>query len=210
MTVVALVLLLALGVAGLALWSRAGAGGDARAWAVVSVAVAAVCAAGWFAIEAPPAGPGLRELAIGLSFVASVGAGGPVADAVLRLADSATQAAAAPDPTASAPSAAAPAGPPLAGPPAVDPAAAAGPADPSVLRGGPWIGVLERLGVTATLLFGFDQGLALLLAVKGLGRYPELTNPGSSRAAAERFIVGTFASGLWAAACAGVGVALLR
>jgi hypothetical protein len=41
--------------------------------------------------------------------------------------------------------------------------------------------------------------------VKGLGRFAELRAP----AAAERFIVGTLASGLWAAACVGV-VVLLR
>jgi len=45
----------------------------------------------------------------------------------------------------------------------------------------------------------------VVLAVKGLGRFAELRAP----AAAERFIVGTLASGLWAAACVGVA-ALLR
>ncbi len=74
-----------------------------------------------------------------------------------------------------------------------------------VLRGGTWIGALERIAITATLLAGWPEGLAVVLAVKGLGRYPELRQPG----AAERFIIGTFTSVLWAAACAGV-VALTR
>jgi hypothetical protein len=39
-----------------------------------------------------------------------------------------------------------------------------------------------------------------VLAVKGVGRYHELGAAG----AAERFIIGTFASVLWASACAGV------
>jgi hypothetical protein len=43
----------------------------------------------------------------------------------------------------------------------------------------------------------------VLAAVKGLGRYAELR----VAAAAERFIIGTLVSALWAAAC--VGVALL-
>ncbi|MEJ5888518.1 hypothetical protein WDZ16_08590 [Pseudokineococcus marinus] len=69
-----------------------------------------------------------------------------------------------------------------------------------VLRGGAAIGALERAAVAATLLAGWPEGLAVVLAVKGLGRYDELR---TSADAAERFIVGTFASTLWAAACAG-------
>lgn len=70
----------------------------------------------------------------------------------------------------------------------------------AVLRGGLWIGLLERAAVFACLVAGFPEGVAIALAVKGLGRYPELRAPG----AAERFIVGTFASVLWASTCAGV------
>jgi len=70
----------------------------------------------------------------------------------------------------------------------------------ATLRGGLWIGLLERAAVFAALVAGFPEGVAIALAVKGLGRYPELRAPG----AAERFIVGTFASVLWASACAGV------
>ncbi|MEO7979645.1 MAG: hypothetical protein ABI807_01900 [Sporichthyaceae bacterium] len=86
----------------------------------------------------------------------------------------------------------------------------------SVLRGGAWIGYLERVAVAGTLLAGFPEGLALVLAVKGVGRYPELRDAGEaarragrSADAPEEFIIGTLASVLWAAAAAGVG-ALLR
>ena len=75
-----------------------------------------------------------------------------------------------------------------------------------VLRGGAWIGALERLGVYVALVAGWAPGLAIVLAVKGLGRYPELRSQEDS-GAAERFIIGTFTSVLWAVAC--VGLALL-
>jgi hypothetical protein len=79
----------------------------------------------------------------------------------------------------------------------------------SVLRGGAWIGYLERAAVSATVLAGFPEGLALVLAVKGVGRYPELRDAGRVADAPEEFIIGTLASLLWAAAAAGTG-ALLR
>jgi hypothetical protein len=91
---------------------------------------------------------------------------------------------------------------------AADPTSAAasgGVGDPEVLRGGAWIGVLERAAVAGTLLLGWTEGLAVLVAIKGLGRFTELKAP----AAAERFIIGTLASLLWAAGCVGV-VVLLR
>jgi hypothetical protein len=75
----------------------------------------------------------------------------------------------------------------------------------AVLRGGAWIGALERLAVYAALVAGWGAGLAIVLAVKGLGRYPELRN-GEDTGVAERFIIGTFTSVLWAAACAGLAV----
>jgi hypothetical protein len=90
------------------------------------------------------------------------------------------------------------------------------PAPGSVLRGGAWIGYLERAAVAGTLLAAFPEGLALVLALKGVGRYPELREAGDaarragrSADAPEEFIIGTLASLLWAAAAAGTG-ALLR
>ncbi len=78
-----------------------------------------------------------------------------------------------------------------------------------VLRGGAWIGALERAAVYATLVAGWPEGLAVVLALKGLGRYPELRagDDGVRTGAAERFIIGTFTSVLWA--CAGAGVVVL-
>jgi hypothetical protein len=70
-----------------------------------------------------------------------------------------------------------------------------------VLRGGAWIGILERLAVFAALVGRWPEGIAVVLAVKGLGRYPELRaahRPGL----AERFIIGTLVSVLWAGLCA--------
>jgi hypothetical protein len=82
----------------------------------------------------------------------------------------------------------------------------------SVLRGGAWIGYLERGAVAATLLAAFPEGLALVLAVKGVGRYPELRDAGQAGRrgadAPEEFIIGTLASLLWAAAAAGTAVLL--
>lgn len=116
---------------------------------------------------------GIADGAVLAAVLTAVAAGSPVATAVLRAAD-----------------------PSQVG-------VAGGPGDPAILRGGAWIGALERAAVAGTLLAGWPEGLAVVLAVKGLGRFAELRAP----AAAERFIVGTLASGLWAAGC--VGVALL-
>ncbi|MFD1719185.1 hypothetical protein [Georgenia deserti] len=71
---------------------------------------------------------------------------------------------------------------------------------PGVLRGGTWIGVLERLAITGTILAGFPEAVAVVLAIKGLGRYPELreSHPDRRSPAAERFIIGTLASYVWA------------
>lgn len=92
--------------------------------------------------------------------------------------------------------------------PAPDPAAvqaaAAGEEPPSgtmspqamaVLRGGAWLGVLERLAITSSLLAGYPYGIAIIVAIKGLGRYPELRE---FPVASERFVVGTLASLIWA------------
>lgn len=78
--------------------------------------------------------------------------------------------------------------------------APADPAEAGPLRGGRVIGYLERLAVVTTLMAGWPEGLAIILAVKSLARYPELRAPH----AAEQFIMGTFASVMWAVGMAGV------
>lgn len=135
--------------------------------------VALLATAGVLAWTAGPSSGGVRDGVVLAALLAAVTGGGPVATAVLRAAD----------PTAAG--------------------VQGGPGDPEVLRGGAWIGVLERAAVGGTLLADWPEGLAVVLAVKGLGRYNELrTTP----AASERFILGTLASALWAAACVGVAV----
>ena len=71
-----------------------------------------------------------------------------------------------------------------------------------VLRGGTAIGILERLAVAGVIIAGFPEGLAVIVAVKGVGRFSEL----DAAPARERFIIGTFASLIWAAACAGIAL----
>ncbi|PFG19636.1 hypothetical protein [Serinibacter salmoneus] len=84
------------------------------------------------------------------------------------------------------------------------------------LRGGTTIGVLERIAVTGTILLGHPEGVAVVVAVKGLGRLPELagkradasgTGEAADLAAAisERFLIGTLASLLWATALGALG-----
>lgn len=75
-----------------------------------------------------------------------------------------------------------------------------------VLRGGMWIGILERVGLTAAILAGRFELAAVVVAIKALGRYPEIReNP----AVSERFIIGTLTSLLVAAACGAAGLAAL-
>ncbi|WP_138759802.1 hypothetical protein [Modestobacter altitudinis] len=119
-------------------------------------------------------GEGVQNVGVLLAVAAAALGGGPVATAVLRAAD--------PDHGPSRRRA----------------------SDPEVLRGGTWIGVLERTAIAVTVLAGFTEGLAVLIALKGLGRFNELKAP----VASERFIIGTLASGLWALACVGVAVLL--
>jgi hypothetical protein len=70
-----------------------------------------------------------------------------------------------------------------------------------VLRGGATIGILERLAVAAVIVAGYPEGLAVIIAIKGVGRFSEL---GEAAEARERFIIGTLVSWLWAATCAGL------
>ncbi|KRE70635.1 hypothetical protein [Arthrobacter sp. Soil762] len=70
-----------------------------------------------------------------------------------------------------------------------------------ILRGGAIIGVLERLGVCVAILTGQPVAIAYIVAIKGLGRFAELKE---TPVAAERFIIGTLTSMLWAAGTAAV------
>ncbi|WP_088313348.1 hypothetical protein [Kineosporia sp. R_H_3] len=179
MTVASLLLLAAVSVLALGFYRELPPVRRKRARALVALVVAVVLlgAAGALAWVAPAVTGWVAEAAVALAVLAGASAGGPVATALLRL--------------------------------ATNPGAAPGtpsPADPTLLHGGAWIGVLERLAVTSSVLLGWPEGVAVVLAVKGLGRYPELRAP----AAAERFIIGTFGSVLWAVASAGAGWALLH
>ncbi|GAA1561789.1 hypothetical protein [Brevibacterium picturae] len=63
--------------------------------------------------------------------------------------------------------------------------------DIEVLRGGLWIGVVERALIAGAIVLGRPELMAVVIAVKGLGRFAEIK---SSAAAGERFIIGTFVS----------------
>jgi hypothetical protein len=67
-----------------------------------------------------------------------------------------------------------------------------------VLRGGTTIGILERLAIAGAIVAGFPEAVAVVVAIKGVGRFSELAAP----EAKERFIIGTLASFVWACACA--------
>ena len=70
-----------------------------------------------------------------------------------------------------------------------------------ILRGGAIIGVLERFAVCLAILAGQPVAIAYVVAIKGLGRFAELK---ATPVAAERFIIGTLTSMLWAAGVAAV------
>ena len=99
----------------------------------------------------------------------------------------------------------------------------------AILRGGLIIGILERVATAGCVLLGQPEGIAIVVAVKGLGRYPELrdrasssqpgrqpsvTDPGEPASAtphavgaavSERFIIGTLTSLIWAVAIGALG-----
>lgn len=77
------------------------------------------------------------------------------------------------------------------------------PAEPDqaeILRGGATIGYLERIAVVAAVALGRLEIVAAVIAIKGLGRFSELSTP----AARERFIIGTLVSLMWAGLVAGL------
>ena len=148
---------------------------DTRRSALGAVLLLVVLAvAAALALRTGRVGDGVEMAGVLLAVVAAALGGGPIATAVLRAAD--------PDRGPSRRRA----------------------SDPEVLRGGTWIGVLERTAMAVTVLAGFEEGLAVLVAIKGLGRFNELKAP----VASERFIIGTLASGLWALGCVGVAFLL--
>lgn len=69
-----------------------------------------------------------------------------------------------------------------------------------VMRGGTTIGYLERAAVTLGIVVGFPEAIAVVVALKGIGRFSEL----ASAEARERFIIGTLASLVWACVVAGI------
>lgn len=67
-----------------------------------------------------------------------------------------------------------------------------------ILRGGTTIGYLERFAFIGSLMVWQPGAIAVIVAIKGLGRFSELENA----AARERFIIGTLVSLVWAGLCA--------
>ncbi|MGX4707238.1 hypothetical protein [Rhodococcus ruber] len=176
MTVVTLVLLAVAALAP-ALGLRRGT----PVWLVAGLAAAALAGAA-LAATATPAVRGVALAAtLVLTTAAAVTGGGPAVLASFRIARRQ----------------------PDAGP--VPPSPAGPEPPPGPLRGGRVIGLLERAAVAAAILAGWPEGIAVVLAVKGLARYPELREPQAS----EQFIIGTFTSVLWAIAVCGVGRGLL-
>lgn len=64
------------------------------------------------------------------------------------------------------------------------------------LRGGTTIGVLERLATTGAIPVGQPALIAIIVAVKGFGRFDQLKG---DPVASEKFTIGTLSSLLWAA-----------
>ena len=148
----------------------------ARVWTPVALVLLVLALAWAGAADVGLAGDAPRTALVALAVGLAVVGGGPVTTALFGVVDRGAS-----DPT--------------------DDLESAG----ALLRGGAWIGALERGAVAASLVAGWPEGMAVVLALKGLGRYPELRNAGTG-AVAERFIIGTFTSVLWAAACAAVVV----
>lgn len=78
--------------------------------------------------------------------------------------------------------------------------------DDGLLRGGLWIGLLERLIIAGGVALGEPAVVGVVVAIKGLGRVPELLK---SPTAGERFMIGSLASLGVALACGSIGRALI-
>jgi hypothetical protein len=78
----------------------------------------------------------------------------------------------------------------------------------TTLRGGRLLGPMERIIVGAIVVAGDPAGAALVIAAKGLLRFPEIRNdPGQPDQITEYFLIGTFTSLLLAALMAVLVVA---
>ena len=73
----------------------------------------------------------------------------------------------------------------------------------SALKGGRFIGPLERLLIVAAALAGAPAVIVGLLAAKGIVRFPEISANQDQGAAAETFLIGSLTS--WAISAAAIG-----
>lgn len=64
----------------------------------------------------------------------------------------------------------------------------------TLLRGGTTIGYLERIASVLAVIAGYPEAIAVIVAIKGIGRFSEL----AAAEARERFIIGTLSSLVWA------------
>jgi hypothetical protein len=70
----------------------------------------------------------------------------------------------------------------------------------TLMRGGTVIGYLERLAAVVSIVVGFPEAIAVVVAIKSVGRFSELAESETR----ERFIIGTFASLIWACVVGGL------
>jgi hypothetical protein len=75
-----------------------------------------------------------------------------------------------------------------------------------VLRGGATIGILERFATVAAIVAGHPEAIAVIVALKGVGRFTEL----EASEARERFIIGSLMSLIWACASAALWTIAFR
>ncbi len=78
----------------------------------------------------------------------------------------------------------------------------------AILKGGRTIGMLERAAVYGCVACGWPEGIAVVVALKGLGRFAELRGP--TEGTAERFLIGSFTSLLLAGALGAAAHALIE
>lgn len=76
-----------------------------------------------------------------------------------------------------------------------------------VLLGGSVIGILERLSTTGLVLVGQPGLIAVVVAIKSLGRWAELQE---DPAVNERFIIGSLASYFWAGLCGFIALQIMN